>query len=217
MFGAYDGFPLTFGGEDFNAHEVEHQALLDAYAPGWDKGEDTENYAECWAYANAIAMIWAVNERVRNQAIPGRMLEAVAVWEEALQTRPTSGETDQDRRARIAAKLRGLANNAISDIGAVCTEIFGANFDSLVVVEPANQTTYWPGVNPGPPGWEWSSNRCRIGVRVTKTGLEEERFLIKRTALADALFSILPAWMDFTIGVGTSWVVNQGVVGQTFI
>lgn len=216
MFGGYGGFPITFGGDE-SALEAEHHALLDAYAPGWDASADTANYAEAWAHAQVVSAIWAINERVRNQAQPMRMLEVLSEWETILNLRPTLKDLDIERRRRVASRLRGMASNTIADIAAVCRTMFGQNFDTIVATDPANQTTYWPGVNPGSPGWEWSSNRARIGVRVTKAGLDESSFLAKRAALAETLFAMLPAWLDFTIGVGSGFVVGQGVVGQTFV
>ena len=31
------------------------------------------------------------------------------------------------------------------------------------------------------------------------------------------LDALVPAWMTFQIGVGTGFIVNQGIVGQTFL
>lgn len=216
MLGGYGSVPFQVGGGE-SVLEVEHRALLDAYAPGWSADPDTENWAEAFAHARIVSMIWAINRRLRNQALPMRMLENLPVWEQATSLRPLPGDSDNDRRRKVAAKLRGLANNAVSDIGDVSRAIMGANFDALTFVAPGLATTYWPGINPGPPGFEWSSNRAVIGVRVTKTGLDDEAFVAKRAALADALRGMVPAWLHFVIGVGSQWVVNVGVVSQTFI
>ncbi len=214
-FGQPNPFPFTLGGGE-SPEETEHMALLDALAPGWDADEDPIHNAECLAYAQILSTIWACNKRLTNQALPMRMLENLTTWEEVLKLRPSARDTDVDRRRRVAAKLRGLGNNTIGDIRDAVEALLGENFDDLVFVAPANVVSYWP-VNPGPPGFEWTSNRAVLGVRMNKNALSESAFFDKRAALVDLLDSILPSWMTFRIGVGTSFIVNQGVVGQTFL
>lgn len=215
-FGLYNGFPFEFGGGDSDI-ELELMALLDAYAPGWDSTEGTENYAECVAYANAVAVVWACNKRLANQLIPLRMLENLRVWEESCKLRPAASDTDVERRKRVAAKLRGIANNSLADITEAVQQILGNNFEALVLVPPAQQTTYWPGINPGPPGFEWSSTRAIIGIQMSTDGLNDSEFYAKRTAVVELLDAMIPAWMTFTTGTGSAFVINQGVLAQTLL
>lgn len=214
-------FPLTLGGGD-DIHRIEHEALLDALAPGWDAqdpltGSDTDHNAQAWAEATAISMIWAANKRLRNQAIPERMLEQLTVWEQSLSLRPTLNDTDVARRNRVAAKLRGIANNALGDIEEAARTILGINFEALLLVAPADWINYWPGVNPGPPGFEWSSNRAVVAIRMNQNSLGTNDFLALRNELARHLDAMLPSWQRFVVGVGTSFITNVGVVGQSFV
>lgn len=210
-------WPRRFGGGR-RAHEAEHLALLDALAPGWDTDDvDGQAYAELYAHALAISFIWALSGRLKNQAIPSKMLENLTTWEEACRLRPAPTDSVHERRRRVAAKLRGLVGNTVRDIYDTCRAIAGNNFDTVVLVSPANQINYWPGVNPGPPGQEWSSNRCVVGVRLNKSGIGDEDFVSLRERLALSLDAMLPAWCRYQVGVGSSFVVNQGIVGQTFL
>lgn len=213
-------FPLRFGGPD-RTLDQEHQALLDALAPGWDTDVDTEFWVETRADAFAVSLIWAINRRVGNQAFPLRMLDDLESWESATGLRPTPVDPLPERRAVLAAKLRGVANNAINDIESACETALGINYEALVQVDADDWISYWPGVNPGPPGYEFSSNRAHVCIHCNKVQLNEAQFRAKRANLIEILTHMLPAWMTFTIGVGsgagTTHVCNVGIVGQTII
>jgi hypothetical protein len=215
-FGRYGQFPFDLGGGDAFL-EQEHQALLDDLVPGWDTSEDLEAFAETYVDAVAVTMIWAVNERLRQWLIPRSMLESLPVWEESTGLRPGSQTEDVERRRRVSGKLIGLVASAIGDIETAAISVLGLSFDGLVVVDPDNTIAYWPGVNPGPPGLEWSSNRARLGIRIDKTSLTDLAFEEKRQALFVQIDDMLPAWMNFQIGVGDGFTINQGVIGETFL
>jgi len=209
-------WPRRFGGGR-REHYEEHIALLDALATGWDISEDQSAYAESYAHAVGLSFVWIVNKRLANQIIPERMTDMLAEWEQACRLRPLPNESVLERRRRVAAKFRGIAGNRLADIIDTCQTLLGASFVGIVNVDPLTHLNYWPGVNPGPPGFEWSSTRCILGVRVQKDLLSESEFLVRRQKLAEALDAMLPAWMSFRIGVGSSFVVNEGIVGSTFL
>jgi len=213
-------FPLKFGGHD-DTQDVEHQALLDALAPGWDVEEDTELWIETRVDALALTMIWIINRRAGNQAIPTRMQEVLADWEAATNLRPASSDTLIARRRALSAKLRGIVANALDDIEDAAATAMGANFVALVQVAEADWISYWPGINPGPPGYEFSSNRAHICIHCNRNGLTDAEFVALRTKLINTLLHLVPVWMRFTIGlgsgVGTTHVCNVGIVGATII
>lgn len=216
-FGGYGGFPKTFDGKasDF---EIEHAALLDALADGYDKSYGTANWAELYAMALGTSMAWAINRRLTNQAIPARMLESLPDWESICKLRPIPGDTLQDRRARVAAKLLGIVSNTLSGMYDACAAQLGAMFVELRTVATANEITYWPGIYPGPPGYEWSSNRCVIAV-VVQQGAEDDnafRLAIERTyQMLDAMAA---AWLTFQVGTGSGgFICGQGIVGLTLL
>lgn len=213
-------FPLQFGGPN-NTLDIEHQALLDALAPGWDTGSDTELYAETRAEALMVTAIWRINRRVGNQWIPLRATDMLEDWEKATSTRVADGDTLVDRRRRLAAKLRVIANNAITDLEEAASTALGANFEALTTAAPADEIVYWPGINPGPPGYEWSTNRAIVAIHMNRIGLSDADFKRKRSALAEVLDHMRPAWLAYTIGegtgVGTQFIAGKGICGLTFV
>lgn len=213
-------FPRRFGGGR-RTLELEHEALLDALAPGWDTSEGTALHAEAYAEALAVSMIWAVNNRLRNQEVPAKMLEVLPTWEQACRLRPSPRATVQARRRAVAAKLRGLVGNTLADIEASCIALLGSSFVAITTIGEGNATTYWPGINPGPPGFEWSSNRSTITVHMKKDRLTEVQFRELRAQVISMLDGLVPDWMTFRVGVGvgtgSSFIVNRGIVGQTII
>ena len=205
-----------FGGSLQGFHDDEHQALLDALAPGWDH-EDPVHAAECFGMATALTIAWAINRRLEAQALASGMLEVLAEWESILRLRPVPGTPDIERRRRVAAKFRVLARNTLGDIADACREALGVRFTAIHTADPASAITYWPNINPGPPEMPWSTSRVRIGVEMTKDGMTDLEFAAVRSSLVSTLDSFIPGWMTFSIGVGSAFVVNQGIVGQTLL
>lgn len=214
--GAANPFPLTLGG-GVSAVSAEHGALLRALTRVFDTSEGSDIWVETYADAVAIATIWAVNARLRSMHVPTHMLDALVTWETACGLRPARGDSDASRREAVGAKLRGLSGNALGDIEAAAEELLGVFFVALVVVDPANVIAYWPGINPGPPGLEWSSNRAIVGVRMSRQGLDDPTFFALRARLSRMLDALLPSWMRYAIGLGSSFVIGQGVIGATFL
>lgn len=196
--------------------QEELQALLDAYAPGWDASEDSESTAEVHALALGVAMIWAVNKRRQGQRIPARMLETLPRWEKACALRPLPGASPQERRAAVAARFLGFAGNTISQLYDVCAAMAGAAFLGFAVV--ASPTSYAPGLNPGPPGAEWASDRATIAVQLARTGLPDAAFVDLIRRLRNELNTLCPSWMTFVIGtIEGGFVPGMGIPGCTLI
>lgn len=212
-FGLYNIFPLEFGGgaSDF---EIEHQNLLRYLEPGFEGSDDNPTYWETYGEAMALAIMWACNKRLAGQGNPNSMIDDIQSWETATRTEPVKGQSDRSRRDALAAKLAGLVSNNISQIEVAAAAILSDSFVSVVVFDPDFHITYWPGVNPGPPGYEWSTSKMHIGVRYQPTGDGLER---KLEALRKDLDNKLPAWMTYEIGQGDEFVVNEGKIGVTFL
>lgn len=229
-FGATNPWPRRFGGGT-RAVESVHVAMLDALAPGWDVTPGSDVYAEAHAHAAAVSIIWACNERLRSQAIPMRMLEALPEWEGATGLRPGRDDSMIARRRKLAAKLRGIAGNTIADILAVCQAIFGSNFVDIHTATSSSTVVYWLGgplayapdgtpllSAPGPPGFEWCSNRLAIGVEVSQGSDSTATFGDKMSALSDALDALLPAPMTFQIGTGHGgFICDVGILDLTLL
>ena len=209
-------FPRRFGGGK-RAHQIEHEALLDALAPAFDVSSESNVYAEEYGHAIATAFIWALNGRLKNIFVPGKMLETLPIFEEAMRLRPAVRDSVQVRRARVAAKLRGVIGNTLGDLTGVCQAVAGQNFVALLPVPDAYQIAYWPGVNPGPPGYEWTSNRATLCVQLQRVTLGDAEYTAMAQRLFRALADIIPCWMRVVIGEGSGFVCSVGIVGETLI
>jgi hypothetical protein len=168
--------------------------------------------------------MWATNRRLAGQGIPAKMLENLPVWEEATRTIPQEGQSELSRRNALAAKLAILISNNITQIEVSASRILGENYHSVVVFDPATHITYWPGINPGPPGYEWSSSKAHIAVAYKSSGISDSNLKGKLDSLSEDLEQKLPAWMTVTIGAipknaisGYEFIINQGVIGTTLL
>jgi hypothetical protein len=217
-FGRPNPFPFRFGG-GMRAHEVALAAMLDDMAPILDVSEDGAVFAETYAYARALLFIWAVNGRVRGGTLtPSRMLETLTTWEAAQKLRPSAHDTLTARRARVAARLRGIAGNAIADIEEAAREAAGLHFAALLTVPASMESVYWPGVNPGPPGYEWASNRATVAVKLNRLTASDAAFAGVIDRVWEALRDLLPAWMTLVVGANDGgFICNVGIVGVTLL
>jgi hypothetical protein len=222
-FGRTNPFPRRFGG-GVRPRTFERKALSRAFArDGFDLSEGSTKAAEAYAFGNAIGVIWAVNARLQGNDIPARLLETLPTYEEILRTRPASEDTDNARREAVAAKLRGISGQATAeDIEGVCRALLGDAFEGMRTVDPANEFSYWPGMNPGPPGFEWTSNRAVIGIAVRQDARSDAAWARAMSQLRDILHTLLPGWEVFNIGTDDGGFTvgegpDAGIVGVTFL
>jgi hypothetical protein len=212
--------PLRHGGGDPQP-DIEHQAILDYLAPGWDVSLGTEVWDETRAEAYAVTLIWMMNRRAANQLTPTRMLDNLIDWERATSLRPSIDDTTRARRQRLAAKMRGYVGNAIGDLEDAAREAAGPHFVALVTADPTTTVAYWPGVNPGPPGFEWSSARATVAVHLRQLGADAAALSRVLFAVFDALDDLKPSWMTVEVGLGTGdateFIAGVGVAGLTII
>lgn len=198
--GCYNPFPFSLGG-GVEPVEVIHQALNEHHGRVLDVSEgsvaDCENYAEALLYHGA----WRGNERIAGQNQPAKMLENLPIWEAATGLRPSSQDLPVERRAVLAAKMRGYAGNAPPDISDVCEALMGANFVQVSYVPTGEALTYIPGIFPGPPDCPWFSREAIALVEITKAGLDQDAFDRKVGHLRRELDSLLSMWMAFEVYV----------------
>jgi hypothetical protein len=182
--------PLEVG-EPICWEEQLRVTLSDAYSPVFDVTDGTIAAIELEAEAACVAMIWAASDRLANQSQALRMIEALPIWEQACGVNPGPRESARERRNALAAKFRGYSGNTESDIRGVCSAAMGSNFVALHHVPEAEVYAYWPGMNPGPPGFEWMTNRCLVLSQVTKSGLSDDEFLRRVRKMTDTVDTIL--------------------------
>jgi hypothetical protein len=213
-------FPAPFGGHDPTFADL-HQQFLDAYAPGWDTESGTEADAEAGTAALAVTMIYLINRRFGNGFKPGKMTDLLQAYEDACKTFPRTDEHRSVRRRRVAAKLRGVAGNTLADIEAAASKVAGSAFVALVSPAAADVTNYWPGINPGPPGYEFSSDRATVCIHLQQGGISTREYLRIVSDLDRALDGLVPAWMRVEVGtgsgVGTEFICGEGIAGMTII
>jgi hypothetical protein len=171
--------------------EEIRQSLLEEYSPVFDVSEGTIASVEAAAEAAAVAMIWAASERLAKQSQALRMIEALPIWEEACGLRPSLRDSNRERRDSLAAKFRGYGGNTEADIRQVCSTAMGSAFVAIRHVEPTDVVSYWPGINPGPPGSEWWSNRSMVLAQVTNAGLGDEEFRRRTAKMTSVVDEIL--------------------------
>lgn len=215
-FGGYNRFPFTFGGGD-SVHEIEHEAILGALDGALDPSEGTEHWCEAYAEAGLLDAIWAINNRLSNQMIPTRMMENLEVWEESTGLRPTPGTPPVIRRNKLAAKFRVMSGNSPADIEGMAGNISGTNFVEYRKVDPDNVISYWPGVNPGPPGMEWSSNYAKFAIVINQSGITESVFKDIVNELMLQLDRSVSSYTVFYVGISDPFIFNIGKLGRTLL
>jgi hypothetical protein len=213
-------FPLKLGKARRRFYQLKRALLeeLKKYGLAVEPGDTA--HIEASADARAIAWIWSINQRVANQNHPRRMLENLPVWEEAMQLRPTPTQSDNDRRRVVGARMRGFTNNALDpDMKAAATEVAGSVFVETRTTVEADATIYWPGVNPGPPGFENTSNRSHVAFVLDATGVEQDDFITRRDAVVGIIADMRPDWLTYEVGTDpdAGFVIGQSIVGQSLL
>jgi uncharacterized protein YmfQ (DUF2313 family) len=213
-------FPWRFGGADKTVDQ-EHQALLDALSPGWDVSDDTELYAETGTDAMGVTIVWQISRRFGNAFIPTKMIDLLESYERACHLRPKKTDPRRKRRNAVAARLRGLAGHTVADIAAAARNAAGSSFVDLVAPSAADIFSYWPGINPGPPGFEFMSNRAQVAIHLNGGNIDDADYRLLVTAVERAVDAVKPAWLRVVIGTGsgdsTTFVAGTGVTGMTVI
>jgi len=208
--------PFPCGAPDLTYEQERDAILAEHEGVIGDVSDGTELEIEVRGEAIAVAMIRAISARQANQNFPRRMLDGIPKWEEALGLRPTSEDSTRARALAIESRLRGFAGNALPDIEAMAQSTCGVNFSELRTVATADEVTYWAGVNPGPPGFEYTSNRAHVAVVMTKDGLTEAQFVAKRNQVVDMLDDLRPDWLTYSVGTD-GMIADVGIVGQGIV
>jgi hypothetical protein len=210
-FGRFNPFPFRFGGGK-RAIELAHEALVVAYSQNTDTSDETIQGLEAYAEARVISQAWVASKRLGNQMVPTKMLENLPIWESVCRLQADASDSDQERRAELSGKLRGLINNAEPDIRDACIEVLGPAFVDVVYTQEADEMTYWPGVNPGMPITPWTSNVCMAWVEVTKVGMNQDVFERRVGRLMRMLDDLLPVWMGFNFFTTDTNGTDEGFI-----
>jgi len=210
-FGRFNPFPLRFGGGK-RPIELAHNALIAAYSQNLDADDSTIVGLEAYAEARVVSQVWTASNRLGHQLVPKKMIENLPIWEKATGLQPDATDSEVERRAELAGKMRGLFNNAEPDIRDACQEVLGDCFVDVHYTATADEITYWPGLNPGAPLTPWTSNVCMVWVEVAKNHLSQEAFDRKIGRLGRMLDDMLPVWMGFNFYTTDTNGTDEGFI-----
>lgn len=214
-------FPCNLGAADDTLEQIRLALSEELRSWGLNVNDGESAEIELTSDAMVLAFMWAVNERIGNQALPLRMIDHLPVWETIMQLRPVKGQGDNARRAAVAARMRGFGGNAFSTdmTQAAATEAGGAWVESRKNAE-ADTTSYWPGINPGPPGFEYASNRAHVAFVLNSAGIELGQFIDLRDRVAILVDQMRPDWLTFEVGTndtGDGFKLGVSIVGQDLL
>lgn len=215
-FGRFGTFPFRFGGGT-SAQQIAAESMKTALAPGPGLGYDVTDpiiSSEIEAHAGAVGTIWAVNERLKNNALPLRMMEELPNAEQVYGIRPTPEQSDDERRAAVAAKKSALTSNTLSAIEAAAQALAGAQFVGMFTGSESQVYVFWPLGNPGPPGFEWTSSRNHIQIAITKDGLPDDTtFERLRANMINLLDAMVPSTHTFSVNSGSGFILGESLFG----
>jgi hypothetical protein len=213
-FGRNNPFPLRLG-SGISVVGTEHHALLQMWRKGYDIDDDHEHSAEAYAMASGLASAWACNRRLANQGNPNKMIEQLLEWEEICSLHPSESDSDNTRRRVTAAKLGGFRRNDYEAIADSAAKLLGDRYVAYHVVDPSEEITFWPGMDPGPPGFEWTSNRAHIQIEVSRGTIDDTEFYRLMDKLDLHMQAIMPSWMTYHWHTGgDGFQVDISAVGE---
>lgn len=217
-FGLYNIFPRRFGGGR-SIREQESIALKRAFERDGFDPEHPTKAAEAHALSIVPSIIWACNERLRGAEIPARMIETLPTYEELTRVVVDPNSSDTERRTNVEAKLRGTAGQSTADdIEAVARVLFGASYQGIYRVSEASALTYWI-KNPGPPGKEWSSTRCYVGIAYDRKVYDDALWNRILARARDMFSTLIPAWEVWFLGHnnGTGFLPDVSLPDVDFV
>ena len=187
-----------------------------AYRTVYDGGVTGFVHAENLAIARSEAARWRAGDKLANNSLPATCDESLARWLETLAVNSYPGDTRQDIRQRCAAKFRlaiGPTARVVDDaVAQLLGDVFVRSwrFEGVDLATPPTPT-FWPGVNPGPAGYDlgggtWLSARAFYVVEVQQpAGMSLLTFMeLLNVHLFQLLDQILPAWAAFDWAIGLS-------------
>lgn len=210
-YGAYNPYPRRYGGGK-RAVEVVHESLLEDYSRMWNVEPQSLGWHEAYAEAAMVACAWAGAKASHNSLIATKAAYSLTTWEEAFGLRPSPSESAMQRRANLDAKLRSMGNNAEADIRDTAQRLMGNNFVGVYFIPTIGDVTYWPGIFPGQPPFEWYSKREVLFIEVNKEGLTQDAFTAKVGHLVSVLDDLVPAYMGFEVYVHNTNGTDTGFI-----
>ena len=239
-------FPRKFGG---NAHQPVHDFFtsIEANRPQilQGGGDATEVHGENIVMARMLARGWRDTRRRALQADPRCLsaakrqvkhpetgevtyLSMLERWEAILNTRPSSTDSLQARRAAVLGKVRGYAGTARADVTSAMSGLFGSWFQGVFEsavgdvhyagkVPAGNVHAYWadntmtfsaqyPGEYDATKPWTTGLARINVGI-LPPASTPQAEITARMGQALQILDDMLPEWM--------SAIISQWGPGQT--
>lgn len=218
-FGRFGQWPFRLGGGK-GPRELVHDSLLEQYSKVLDVSGDQLTDSEVYAEAALLSLVWVAGKRASLQGLPLATVDWIEAFEAILKITPLPNDTEPERRNAISARFVSLLGNSELDIREACSRLLGLSLNDVKYLTDAQATTYLPGLNPGPPGLEWFSQRAIVFVLVNKNGLTSLQYSLKIAKLENMLENLLPAWMSFSVarqdhvGVGTGFFLDLSLLDE---
>lgn len=206
-FGGYNPFAARLGGQGSELVEGVYNTIRDNVGDSWDTDDESLNVADDKAAARLLAVGRAYVERYFQESNPRHLTGTLKRWEEILSIIPPAGDSMDDRRRRVAARI--LTNGA-GDVGGISrlakeafygwdTRVYYTPLDDAVSKWPGNAATYEPNSNEG----YWYSTVMHLAVTYTRpSSVSDEERDARRRYADESLRDHVPAWCTYSISEG---------------
>lgn len=204
MSGAFNYNPEKFGGEKDHDVEVILRSLLEADGTALSKEVDSYVWAERYAEAKVIAYLWSLTRGFANQMDATRMTDFLPRWERIYGIRPISTDTENSRRAKVAAKIAMYGarptQQVVHDLLAV---IMNPVYVGIVITPSNLAVTRVPGGVTVPGGitaidGPWYSTVSHIAIQTVKpASMSESEFKEIVAQIPSYLDDLLPPWTTY--------------------
>ena len=142
-FGALAPFGLLeFGSQESDAERV-YQSQIDAVRGAFDTSEGTHVEASAYARALSIAAARATMRHGRDQKHARKAVEMLPALERKYKTVVVHGQSEEDRRKVVAARMLLSRGNRRESIESALTALLGDDFVALRTLGPLEQER-WP-------------------------------------------------------------------------
>jgi hypothetical protein len=179
------------------------------------------------AKARLIGFGFRMGEQLAANAFPASADDGLDYWVKVLAVPRRPDDQKWQLRQRCAAHYRATTSVNLSVIQGALQELLGdayvdASFETGSSMSSPPAITYWPGINPGPVGYDlgggtWLSERCHLWVQVQRPSnmsLANYYNLINVQGF-QLLDRMLPAYCTFTISEGDGFILDESQLDYT--
>lgn len=207
-YGGFHSYPRRYGGAQ-SRHQVITEALVAGYGDGVAASDTSSiQYAECYAEARAISIVWAQNERAANQMDPRRMTDMLGRWHTILGLPKVANASDADKRQAVLERFQRIAIAAnrfhvTAFLQSKIPDVFvDVEYIPLAYARIITPSASWPfGIQA--PNVTWSSTIASVLVRLQiPDGYTLGNLFDRIAKIAPWLDGVLPAWVKWTWYVG---------------